>query len=315
MKKGSHHSVAIRKRISDAQKGKKNSMFGKRGENSPRFGKHHSLATRKKMSDALKGKNHPLFGKHRSLVTRKKISDANKGKSFSEAHRKKLSDAEKGERNHFFGKHLSIAHRKKISDALKDKYVGENHPMFGKHPSEATRKKQSDAMTGHFVSMITRKKMSDARKGKYCGESNHNFGKHLSEATRKKLSDAHKGEKHHNWIDGRSFLPYTHRFNKRFKNEMRTRDGFQCWFPNCSNKQRLNAHHIDYDKTHADPLRCIILCNLHNTKVNNDRVFWQNHFVEVMILRKESNWAIPKEEATKIVLTNCDNPQNHSGVR
>ena len=48
-----------------------------------RKGSHHSLETRKKMSEAQKGERHPLYGKHHSLETRKKISEANKGKHFS----------------------------------------------------------------------------------------------------------------------------------------------------------------------------------------------------------------------------------------
>ena len=43
------------------------------------FGKHHSAETRKKMSEAQKGKKCYIFGKHRSAETCKKIAEARKG--------------------------------------------------------------------------------------------------------------------------------------------------------------------------------------------------------------------------------------------
>jgi len=45
---------SAREKISLAQQGKNNSMFGRRGERSPRYGKRHSAETRQKMSIAVK---------------------------------------------------------------------------------------------------------------------------------------------------------------------------------------------------------------------------------------------------------------------
>lgn len=42
---------------------------------------HPSEESRKKMSEAQKGENNPLFGKHPSEETRKKMSEAQKGKN------------------------------------------------------------------------------------------------------------------------------------------------------------------------------------------------------------------------------------------
>ena len=51
--------------------------------------------TKKKLSEANKGENNSMFGKHHTEDTKKKISEANKGKKLSEETRKKLSEAAK----------------------------------------------------------------------------------------------------------------------------------------------------------------------------------------------------------------------------
>ena len=87
-------SEETRKKMSDAQKGDKNPMFGK----------HLSAETRKKMSEAHK---------HLSAETRKKMSDAQKGKHLSAETRKKIAEA---------NKHRSEETIKKLSEARKGKH-------------------------------------------------------------------------------------------------------------------------------------------------------------------------------------------------
>ena len=58
------HSAATKRKISFAQSGKKNSMYGK---------KHKKLSLLK-MSKNNKGKNNPMHGKHHTKETKKKIS-------------------------------------------------------------------------------------------------------------------------------------------------------------------------------------------------------------------------------------------------
>ena len=60
-------------------------------------GKPKSTETRRKMSEANRGENNPMFGKNLSAETRKKMSDAKKGKTKSAETRRKMSDANKGE--------------------------------------------------------------------------------------------------------------------------------------------------------------------------------------------------------------------------
>ena len=56
-----------------------------------RRGSHHSLESRKKMSEAHKGEKHPNYGKRHSLKSRKKMSESHKGKIFSLETRRKMS--------------------------------------------------------------------------------------------------------------------------------------------------------------------------------------------------------------------------------
>ena len=76
-------SEETRKKLSEANKGEKNFWYGKKGENSSRYGKHCSKETKKKMSEASKGKK-------KSEETRIKMSKAKKGKHLSEERKRKL---------------------------------------------------------------------------------------------------------------------------------------------------------------------------------------------------------------------------------
>ena len=75
------HSEESKRKLSEANKGKK-----------------LSEETKKKMSEAKKGKNHPMYGKKVSDETKRKMSEANKGKKFSEETKRKLSEANKGKK-------------------------------------------------------------------------------------------------------------------------------------------------------------------------------------------------------------------------
>ncbi|MEI8175980.1 MAG: NUMOD3 domain-containing DNA-binding protein [Candidatus Omnitrophota bacterium] len=61
-----HLSEATKNKISLAQRGKKNSMYGKR----------HSKATLRKLSRTLCGDGNPMFGRRHAAATKRKISAA-----------------------------------------------------------------------------------------------------------------------------------------------------------------------------------------------------------------------------------------------
>ena len=79
-------SLETRKKISMANKGEKNGMYGKK----------HSSETIEKYKKKRRGKNHPMFGKKMSKETRLKISAARKGMKLSEETKGKISNIMKG---------------------------------------------------------------------------------------------------------------------------------------------------------------------------------------------------------------------------
>ena len=90
------YSEETRKKMSEANKGKKAWNKGLKGEDNPLYGRHHSDEAKKKMSEIAKGRKV-------STETRKKLSEShkgkispNKGKTLSKEWRKKLSESHKG---------------------------------------------------------------------------------------------------------------------------------------------------------------------------------------------------------------------------
>lgn len=81
--KGRPKSEEHRRKISEANKGEKNSMYGKTGDKNPMYG--------------MTGEKHPMYGKHHSEETRKKMSENNahywKGKKRTAEARKKMSES------------------------------------------------------------------------------------------------------------------------------------------------------------------------------------------------------------------------------
>lgn len=106
-------SEKTRRKISEANKGENNGMYGMRGKLSPCYGKTLSKETKIKISTSIKGENNPMFGK-------------------------------KGKETPFYGKHHSQEHK----DKMKNLMSGENNPMYGVKVSEETKKKISLAFKG-----------------------------------------------------------------------------------------------------------------------------------------------------------------------
>ena len=96
-----------------------------------------SEETRQKMSEALKGEKHPLYGKRHSAETRQKMSESAKGRKNSEEHRRKMSEAQKGKKHSAEtrrkisesakGKKHSAETRQKMSESAKGKIISEEH--------------------------------------------------------------------------------------------------------------------------------------------------------------------------------------------
>jgi len=102
-----------------------------------------------------------------------------------------------------------------------------------------------------------------------------------------KAKTAYYGPNHPNWQGGISNFPYPFSFNKRLKEFIRNRDNYTCQLCGITqeeNGRKLDVHHIDYDKDNLDPNNLIVLCRGCNSKVNFNRDFWKNHFINQWLL-------------------------------
>lgn len=269
-----------------------------------------SEETKRKMSEAHKG-NHYSLGRKLSEEHKRKIGEFFKGNKYnlgrilSLEHRRKISEAGKGRTQ-------SLETRKKLSDARKGKPMSENTRLgleeYRKQPhviSEETRKKLSECRKGrpHLISDEARQrliifnknrigwkqspeaKMKISKAGK--GRTGYWKGKHPSLETRKKISEQNKGSKSYLWKGGISFEPYGLEFNEQLKEQIRKRDNHKC--QNCfkhqdefiyknGRKDKLDVHHIDYDKKNSNLINLISLCKGCHTKTNQKRAEWSAYF-------------------------------------
>ena len=121
---GKTFSEEHRQKLSEARKGENNPMYGKKGKNHPKYGKRHSEEAKQKIS----GENNPNYGKSPSAETLQKLS---KTLNHPEV-RQKRSEAKIGENN--------PAKRPEVRQKLSEAKTGENNPNYGKpspnrHPS------------------------------------------------------------------------------------------------------------------------------------------------------------------------------------
>ena len=211
----------------------------------------------------------------------RRISAAVK-KRWDEETRRKLSEANKGEKNHNYGKSLSEETRRKLSEAHK----GEKHYNYGKSLSEETRRKISDSLKGKHIPEETRRKLSEAHKGKT-----------LSEETRRKL----RGERSHRWKGGISFEPYCPKFNREFKERVRSFFGYRC--AECGapqNGKKLAVHHVNFNKMSCcdgTPPLFVPLCPSCHGHTQKDREYWEEHFTRMINEYHGGACYFPKEEA------------------
>jgi hypothetical protein len=167
-----------RKKISEANRGKKRSQETRKKISEANRGKKRSQETRKKISESNRGRKN-------SQETRKKISEANRGKKRSQETRKKISESGKSR------KHSRITKRK-ISESNKGKNKG-------KKPSKSTKEKIRKANTGKTHNKKTKKKQSELKKGKknpMYGKTSPNKGKKTSEEIKEKIRKTLTGFEH-----------------------------------------------------------------------------------------------------------------------
>jgi 5-methylcytosine-specific restriction endonuclease McrA len=102
-------------------------------------------------------------------------------------------------------------------------------------------------------------------------------------------------EKHPNWIDGRSFIPYGDNF-RILRKQTKERDGHTCQY--CGVEEvnywrKLDVHHIDYNKQNGNEFNLITLCHLCNIYANKDREYWEFLYkskITIKYKRGEFKW-------------------------
>jgi len=156
-------------------------------------------------------------------------------------------------------------------------FSGINHPNYGKHLvawnkdktlSDEHCKHLSESHIGNKQLQETIEKISNSMKGKYCGS------------------------KSSNWQGGISYLPYCFKFNDYLKEAVRDRDSRLCQLCSKDEKQNGNkntVHHIHYDKDNCEP-DLITLCNSCNAKVNYNRDYYENLFMNKLNERQLLFW-------------------------
>lgn len=159
------------------------------------------------------------------------------------------------------------------------------------HWSEQSRKRKSEQMKGKpscrkgkkWKSPATEEQRRKREEGKQKRRASMLGKRHPhSLATRLKLSEIGKtkiGPLASNWIDGRSFKPYSVEFNAKLKEKIKARDGYICKLCGIKKEEStLSIHHIDYNKENNDDYNLVTLCLRCNSKVNRNREFYKKLF-------------------------------------
>lgn len=90
-----------------------------------------------------------------------------------------------------------------------------------------------------------------------------------------------RGKNHPTWRGGRVSTPYDQGFNKKLKERIRQRDNYKCGICQCPQLeffQKLDIHHIDYNKKNNVFQNLIALCRRCHTATSYRRNYWINYF-------------------------------------
>lgn len=269
-KKG--HTINVGRKLSEETKDKISEKAKERFKdkrNHPWFNRPVSDEHKKKLSIAHTGKHAYLptsgtpfekghipwiKGRHHSDESKIKMSEARIGTTLTDEQKKRVGDFHRGRKR----KPFTDAHKKAISDGKKGTVPwnkGKSHMQKEDHP-----------LWGTTRSNETKKRISDANKG------------------RKGLS----GEDNPSWLGGLSFEPYCYKFNERLKESIRDRDHRVCQLcgkTEADNDKKLSVHHIHYDKKNCEP-DLIALCTSCNVKVNHNREYYENLFMDNLYRRE-----------------------------
>ena len=166
---------------------------------------------------------------------------------------------------------------------------GKMNPNFGKKRDKKICKKISETRIKIGIAPWNKGKT-----GVYSEETKRKMrawqiGRKFTEEHKRKLSENHRdmhGENNHNWKGGISFEPYPPEFNDKLRKKIRERDENACQFCGSNgNGEKVQAHHIDYDRKISDELNLISLCRSCNNRANHNESKWQFLFEVIQELR------------------------------
>jgi 5-methylcytosine-specific restriction endonuclease McrA len=73
---------------------------------------------------------------------------------------------------------------------------------------------------------------------------------------------------------------------KKWRQEIRKRDGSCCQWPNCTARKKLQVHHIlpwsGYPGLRYDPNNGITLCKTHHNLIKNDETTYASFFMRLL---------------------------------
>lgn len=156
--------------------------------------------------------------------------------------------------------------------------------IFGKDRADEERKKRTHRPPLHSQEGIERIRKSRLGK-KYEEIYGLEKSKIIKENHSKFMSENQFGKNNPSWNGGKSYEPYTKKFNNKFKHLIRKRDNYICM--KCNKHQEkeqrsLEVHHIDYNKDCSLPQNCITLCHRCNIEANRNRNHWTKFFQSLL---------------------------------
>ncbi len=193
-------------------------------------------------------------------------------------------------------------HRKRCPCCMCKPIFGKKHHMFGKHHTEEAKRANREKHLGRHPTLETiNKRIKSLTKPRKivkcldCGtlrkiivNSRKRHGRWKGRCAScaraynaKKVGHRNKGANHGMWKGGIAHLPYASSWTEQLKDRVRVRDNFHCQIcsvPELECQDKLDTHHIDYDKKNCRITNLISLCSNCHTKTNTNREYWKQYF-------------------------------------
>jgi hypothetical protein len=183
------------------------------------------------------------------------------------------------------GKLLSRPDAKMCKECYIETFKGETNPFVKTHGKAET----VYCIDCGIEIWYNSKQCWDCYAKTHKGENHSFYGKKHKPESIEKMSKAKKGkfagDKHPNWQEGISKLPYSFEFTPALKKEIIERDNYKCQYCEITQEEHFEKynrdiliHHIDYNKDNCDKINLMALCSKCNSMVNYNRDYWYAYF-------------------------------------